>query len=131
MKSKTLVQEDIPPGFAEAMKQVAALIEVGDDTVSIESDDLLQIGDVCGGLYSAAEQRFGFCVCCRAAPEDDEALTDEYGTIEWCFYLSKEEIAEIATGAVGRIKMWRCSAYDCGRRWSEPDGYCPRCDFLP
>jgi hypothetical protein len=128
-KPKTLVEEAIPDAFADAMKQVAVLIAAGDEKVSVESDDLLQIGDICGGLYSADEQKFGFSFCCRLADNDDEALADEGGTIEWYFYLSKNQIAEIAEGTTCRINMWRCSTRDCGRRWSEPDGYCPRCDF--
>ena len=127
---KTLVHELIPVEFAQAMKQVAALIAAGDEAVVIESDDLIQIDDVCGGLYSADKQEFGFCWC-RRLPGDDEALADDWGTIEWYFYLSKDEITDIATRAIQQRRMWRCSAFDCGRRWSEPDAYCPRCDRGP
>jgi len=129
VKSKAQVQEAIPPAFAKAMQEVVALIESGDDTISIESDDLIQIGDVCGGLYNAGEQRFGFCLCIRLP--DGEAIEDQGGTVEWYFYLSRDEIAKIATGAVSSLRMWRCSPYDCGRRWSQSDGYCPHCDFPP
>ena len=125
-KAKVLVRDAVPAEFAQAMKEVAALIAAGDDAVLIESDDLIQIGDVCGGLYSADGRQFGFC-CCRRLPGDDEALVDDGGTIEWYYYLSKDEIAGIAAGTIRELVMWRCIV-DCGRRWSEPDGYCPRCD---
>jgi hypothetical protein len=108
------------------MRQVAAQIKAGDEETVIESDDLIQVGNVVGGLYSAAERRFGFCMCFR--DKDDEAIRDARGTVEWCYYLSTEQIQDIASGAITRLAMWHCSERDCGRRWSEPDGNCPRCD---
>src|SRR5262249_4234041 len=111
--------------FVEAMRQVAALIEAGDETTTMESDDLLQIGDVLGGLYKPDESGFGFCMCLRQ--DDGEAARDSCGTIEWCYYLTPDQIEGIAKGEITRLPMWQCSVMDCGRRWSEPDG-CPRCD---
>jgi hypothetical protein len=129
LQAKIETEEQIPASFAEAMGHVAALIQAGDEVTSIESDDLIQVGDVIGGLYSAAERGFGFYLCFR--DNDDEAIRDEWGTIEWCYYLIPEQIRGIADGEIRRLPMWRCSAFDCGRRWSRSDGYCPRCDFPP
>ena len=129
IRGKISTEEKIPVAFVVAMRQVAELIEAGDETTTVESDDSLQIGDVMGGLYRADERGFGFSMCVRR--DDGEAACDNRGTIEWCYYLTPAQIDGIATGKITQLPMWRCSDADCRRRWSEPDGYCPRCDFPP
>jgi hypothetical protein len=133
---KASIREPIPEAFAVCMRKVLRLIEAGEDATTIESDDLIQIrGEsnkpyvLTGGLYSEEEQQFGFCFFYGDYDAGDGV--DEFGTIEWYYYLSKEEIAGIADGTIPQCDMWRCAEHDCGRRWSKPDAYCPRCDFPP
>jgi hypothetical protein len=82
-----------------------------------------------GGLYSKSEQRFGFIL--YEGDFDAGENVDEWGAVQWCYYLSKEEIDGIAIGHITQREMWRCAEYDCGRRWDTPDGYCPLCDRQP
>ena len=114
-KPKIFIREAIPGAFADCMQEVSRLIAAHDEQTTIESDDLIQIrGEsgkpyiVTGGLYSEKEQRFGFYFFYGDYDVGDGV--DEGGTIEWCYYLSKEEIAGIASRTISQLNMWGVSS---------------------
>ena len=124
VKPKAPVCETIPDEFACFMGEVRVLIDRGDPSALIESDDLLQCERAYGGLYDSAAGRYGF-----AYFVDDDRKAD--ASLCWEFDLDKQEIRDIAAGEVKEIQMWRCAAHDCGRRFPRVDSYCAECDFPP
>lgn len=56
---KVLVAVRISTVFADFMRHVASLIESGDESTTVESDDLLQCDCIYGGLYDPEARRFG------------------------------------------------------------------------
>ena len=118
---KVPVRETIPARFVDIIKHVARLIESGDESTTIESDDLLQDDehDYCGGLTDPERQLFSFAF--HPGPEDDNT--------EWTFELSKAQIDDIASGRLTQLDMWRCPSADCANRHADPDGYCGECDW--
>ena len=124
LKQKVPIHEEIPEAFVESMREVALLIERGDSAATIESDDLLQCGRVCGGLYDEENSRYGFGYLANDYDEDGYAIL-------WYFDLDGQQIEDIAAGRLTSLDMWRCKASDCGRRFCHPDAYCEQCDSPP
>ena len=99
------------------MRQVASLIAEGDESTTIESDDLLQCDCVYGGLFDPEAKRFGF----RYFHSDDR---------QWDIVLNASQIGEIANGSLKRLELWRCADSACGCLYATEDSYCPHCDSI-
>jgi len=127
---KILVREKVPARFADVIKHVATLIANGDESTTIESDDLLQDDehDYFGGLIDSDEMEFGFTFFPEPFDEDAED-GPEFACTEWTYILSKQQIADIASGSLGELDMWRCASGDCANRFATADGYCGKCDI--
>ena len=118
---KIAVREPIPEKLVDRMKVVAKLIEAGDESTTIESDDLIQfegLWDCVGGLTSIETHRFFFCF--YSGDEGDET--------EWMLDLSQSEIGAIADGTVTSVDLWRCVNCGGADRFFGVDGYCRQCD---
>lgn len=121
---KVQIRQTVPASFAAFMREVTDLIEAGDASATIESDDLLQCEDTYGGLYDPPAGRYGFAHFRDTGLEE----TDEDGFhITWDFDLDKEQIRAIPEGRLTELPMWRCQN-DCGRRFGVADAFCPHCD---
>lgn len=121
-RSKVSVVEPIPNAFVEFLSEVHSKILAREKEALIESDDLLQCEHAFGGLVDKDKRLFGFQLFVGGDDRDLENLT-------WDFLLEEKTIAQIVSGKVSRMQMWRCHN-DCGRRATVKDWYCPECDFL-
>ena len=122
IKPKIPIRERIPDEFVEFMREVAALIEQGDEAAWTESDDLLQCDCAYGGLNDTANGRYGFCYIIPGREEEEREAC-------WAYDLGRQQVRDIAAGNVTEIDMWRCEPRDCGRRFPCVDYYCVECDF--
>lgn len=86
-RNKVHVETAIPETFREFMRTVTHLIAIGDDTATVESDDLLQCETAYGGLYDRDRKLYGF----RLFPDLDDG-------VYWDFSLQEAEIRAIADG---------------------------------
>lgn len=118
--SKVAIREPVPEKLAARMKGVAELIAEGDESTTIESDDLIQfdgLWDCIGGLTSAETGRFFFCF-----------YPNEADDTEWMLDFGPSEILAIADGTLASIDLWRCAKCGGADRYAASDGYCRECD---
>jgi hypothetical protein len=115
---KIPVRAKIPAQFARFMQEVAARIKAGDESTTIESDDLLQAPCCYGGLTSAETGQFFFCF--YPGGEDDET--------KWQFDLTRAQIEAIAAGSLTELNLWKCGLCSSADRFGGIDGYCRPCD---
>ncbi len=117
-KRKHKVTVELPTEFVGFMRHVNELICDGDETATtLESDDLLQCECVYGGLYNAAEGRFGFRYF----------LTDG---ATWDLDLNAQQIAKIANGTLVALDLWQCPGRTCDCLYATEDSYCMHCDSI-
>jgi len=114
---KTHVAVGIPDVFVEFMGHVAALIDGGDESTTIESCDLLQCDCIYGGLSDGETGRFTF----RYFHAADAT---------WDVSLDASEIADIASGCLRQLNLWRCANGSCDCLYPTEDSYCPHCDSI-
>ena len=119
-KAKEMVEVDVPTVVAEFMRDVTSLIDADDEAVTMESDDLLQAPRIYGGLTDATTHMFGFTYF----PTKDTLPV-------WELDFRDDEIRQIATGQVTRLRLLRCKRPDCGCHFSSPEDRCFRCDYEP
>jgi hypothetical protein len=119
---KVPVRERLPQDLIAMMKEASDLIDEGDESARIVSDDLLQWEMCYGGLCDAEKQMFGFSYF-PAVPSDK----NEVSPPKWFLYFSREQIRAIANGSVTQIEMWRCQG-NCHHRFWTPQSYCNLCD---
>ena len=117
-KSKIPISVTIPTDFANFMREVARLIDVGDEAALNESDDLLQCDCAYGGLVDAESLRYGF----RYFRGDAEDSTT------WDIILDAKDVAQIAGGNMETRSLWQCSKESCDCLYPTKDSYCPHCD---
>jgi hypothetical protein len=107
----------IPAVFVEFMREVSALIKSGHESTTVEADDILQCDRVYGGLADAQTGRFSFRYF-----DTREA--------KWDVDLSTTQITDIASGALRRLSLWRCSRGTCACLYPAEGSYCPHCDSI-
>jgi hypothetical protein len=95
---KVPVRERLPQDLIAMMKETSDLIDEGDESASIVSDDLLQWEMCYGGLCDAEKQMFGFSYF-PAVPSDE----NEVVLPQWFLYFSREQIRAIANGSVRKL----------------------------
>jgi hypothetical protein len=116
---KIAIQEPVPQRLLDRMKVVTKLIAAGDESTTIESDDLIQfegLWDCVGGL--TADGRFFFTFF--PGEEGDDT--------QWMLELSESQIEAIANGIATSLDLWRCPRCGGADRFSQKDGYCRKCD---
>jgi len=114
------VQADapIPGGLRSFLAEVSALIATGDESATIESDDLLQCADCYGGLVDPERGTYAFTFFPGAGTRR-----------KWIFELTADEIAAVASGARTSLALWGCPDPECGAMFARPDDLCFYCDY--
>lgn len=116
---KTRHRVEIPDDLAAFLRDVHELIETGDDSATIESDDLLQCETAYGGLIETGGNEYGFTY-----------FPDKGVRHKWEFELDVIGIAEIAEGSQTTLTLWGCQSEDCRCMFSNPDELCFYCDYI-
>jgi hypothetical protein len=109
----------IPPRLKAFLCDVHRAIIAGEAATTLESDDLLQDDSVYGGLVDASSALFAFRYF---------VTNDEHGTETWDFFVTREQVADIATGALTFLDLWKCDNSTCQCRFECSDSYCMYCD---
>jgi hypothetical protein len=115
---KVATEQAIPENFKAFMAEVVELIDRGDETTAIESDDLLQTKAIYGGLLDASARQFGFTL-----------FVHGYRRGKWEMLLSEQDIRDIVLGKKTSISLWMCKDLECGSGFSDPTGNCFDCDW--
>ena len=120
-KPKERRKVPIPTELAEAMREVHWRIEEAkrDPDISIDYDDAIQVGSLCGGR-------------CGKKPRPYEFRYVPYGKREigrWQLDLAQCEIEDIADGVMTEITMYCCTTPNCGEMFNLADGHCD-CDYV-
>jgi hypothetical protein len=109
----------IPDDLLRFFREVDVLIKQNDDLVTIESDDLIQTEFVYGGLIKEGSDLFGFTY-----------FPEENTRPKWGIELTASEIAEIASGKMQALNLWKCQNPDCGSHFSSANETCFDCDYI-
>ena len=117
-KPKVLTQVEIPPDLRAFLKEVADLIEVGDELTTIESGDLLQCDYAYGGLCEEGTDEYGFTYF----PRKGRKTT-------WDFVLSAAQISEVAADNITTLELWACTDDNCGSMFPNSSWSCS-CDYV-
>ncbi len=109
----------LPPEFVEYVQFVNKMIEIGDESATIPSDDLLQCdAPGCGGLIEQGGSRYQI-----------EFYPNEKPANIWRLELRVSDIAAISEGLIGELTLWGCEDPACGRLFSSPHCDCFDCDY--
>jgi|SRR5262245_9347583 len=109
----------IPGDLLRFLQEVDALIKQDDDLVTIESGVPIQAEFAYGGLIKEGSDRFSFTY-----------FPEENTRPKWSIELSSSEIAEIASGKIQTLKLWKCQNPDCRSHFFSPDETCFDCDYI-
>lgn len=118
-KPKVLTQVEIPPDLRAFLKEVADLIEVGDEATTIESDDLIQCDYAYGGLCEEGTDEYGFTYFPRKGTKTT-----------WDFVLSAAQISEVAADNIATLELWACTDDNCGSMFPNSSWSCSYCDYV-
>jgi hypothetical protein len=118
-KPKVLTPVEIPPDLRAFLKEVAELIEVGDEATTIESDDLIQCEFAHGGLCEEGIDEFGFTY-----------FPGKGIKTHWDFVLSAAQINEVAAGNTTTLELWECTDTNCDSMFPNSDWACGKCDYI-
>jgi hypothetical protein len=88
-KPKRFTRVEAPPDLRQFLREVAELIDEGDEATLVESDDLLQCEYAFGGLADAETAAYAFTYFPRKGVKPN-----------WEFDLSASEIREVAEPAL-------------------------------
>src|SRR5579871_4660684 len=102
-KPRVLKQVELPQEVVTSLAGVLQCIERGDEDTTTPSDDLIQIGCLCGGPLDDGSGRFYFSV----------HLHDNAPYV-WDIALTRADITEIVRGARKTIPLWCCADEQCG-----------------
>lgn len=116
---KTKHEIPIPDDLAAFLREVHRLIETGDDSATIASDDLLQSETAYGGLVSPGGHTYRFTYWFRKGDRH-----------KWLFELDIVDIANIVEGTGTALLLWGCQAENCHCRFTDPNGTCFYCDYI-
>ncbi len=110
----------IPRELKSFLADVHMLIVEGDESTTIESDDLLQCERACGGLLEEGRDVYGFTF-----------FTDPEGVRnKWEIVLSKADIEKVANATLTEFSLWACQDAACGCKFSSEDETCFYCDYV-
>lgn len=121
VKPKDRRKVQIPDELRESMREVHEYLldaERNDD-VSIDFDDAIQVGAVCGGRTGAKKRPFVFTYY----PSGDSRRGC------WSLTLDRFEIEDIGDGHMTEIKMHCCTSPNCRTKSREADTTCFYCDY--
>jgi hypothetical protein len=123
-RRKPKIQETvlIPENLVIFLKEVCREIIEGDETATIESDDLLQYEEfdfAYGGLIDSETGEFGFTY-----------FTDNENGSTWEIILTKSEIERIVKGEIKELSLWSCKHPLCGCNFSSENDSCSNCDWI-
>ncbi|HEV8603754.1 MAG TPA: hypothetical protein VGQ99_00215 [Tepidisphaeraceae bacterium] len=111
----------VPDDLRASLQEVWQLIQDAerDSEVSIDFDDAIQVGSVCGGRVGNEPHPF---VLTYDLPGD----TDRG---RWSLTLHPTEIEDIADGVLTSLPMYCCTSPACRCKFREADEYCFHCDY--
>jgi hypothetical protein len=113
----------IPEDLRDDMREVWELVQQAkhDRDVSIDFDDAIQVGGLCGGRTGEKKRPFEFTY----SPRGDEKRG------RWYLTLHPLEIEDIADGRMTDILMYCCTSPDCRCKFRAQDELCSFCDYQP
>ncbi len=111
----------VPPELRESLREAHELIHQAkyDPDIAMDFDDAIQVGAVCGGMYSKKQRPFVLTYF----PEGDA----ERG--RWFLTLHHTEVEDIGDGRMTEIAMYCCTGRDCRCKFREADVHCFYCDY--
>jgi hypothetical protein len=131
-KLKVQQQVSVPKRLVELMRYAHRLIVDEDDSAATPSDDLIQITDDWvndpgrpggfsgyGGLIEEGSSQFAFVYFADGMQKRRK----------WELELSRDQIANIASGNMGELTLWACVSPNCGCKFHSADGLCFDCDY--
>ena len=119
-QSKTPVLVKIPENLVLYLKRVHQGITAQDETITLESDDLIKYEEfdfAFGGLADADAGKFKFTY-----------FTDDENDSTWEIVLNSSEIEKVASGETQIFNLWTCHDTSCGGMFSSKDDLCSNCD---
>lgn len=116
-KPKKFTRVEAPPDLRQFLREVAEMIDDGDEATLTESDDLLQCEYAYGGLADEETGAYAFTYFPRKGVKTN-----------WEFDLSASEIREVAEGE-RELELWACQDENCGSMFSWAEARCSQCDY--
>lgn len=109
----------VPDDLLDFLRDVHEMIETGDESATMESDDLLQCPSAYGGLIEDGGNRYGFTYFPEKGVRN-----------KWELDLDVVDIERIAGGEIAELELWACEAPECRCMFSDPQGICLHCDYV-
>jgi hypothetical protein len=129
-KERKLETVSLSPNIVAAFAKVHQRILKECVSTTVYSDDMIQIGPLCGGRNEPESS--------PDTPEDAEKNTREFffsvhlsgdASHLWYLALDRDEIQGIAEGKVTALPLWGCQDPTCGFKTFNQDSSCHWCDF--